>query len=311
MELITSTKLTGHNGSIYALTVGEGKQFYSGAGDGWIAEWNLESGTDGRLVAEAEDQIFAIHKIANSPWILAGTMSGLLYFINTDFPDQIKSFDYHKDGIFALLHDKDRILVGGGDGRLSIWSMSEQMLLETVNLSSKRIRTLALSPDGQLLAAGCSDGCIYLLHMGSWKVLEIIKSAHLPSVFTLRFTSDGQQLISGGRDAHLKVWSVFEGFAMIQDLPAHWYTINALAIHHQGRILATASRDKTLRLWDLTDYSLIKTLDAQKNKGHINSVNDLCWSADGDHLISASDDRSIIVWYLGTLISQRPGFSEE
>ncbi len=304
MEGVTSTKLTGHNGSVYALQATGNTQFYSGAGDGWIAEWNLEAGTDGKLVAEAADQVFALHKLDGSSLMVAGTMSGQLYFIDTDFSDQVKNFTYHQQGIFDFARVQDQLLVAGGDGKLSIWDWQKPSLKESVHLSQQRLRALALSPDQQMLAVGSSDGNIYVLHVGSWKILESIEAAHANSVFTVAFSKDGDYLLSGGRDAHLKSWSVFEGFALVQDLAAHWYTINSIAIHPERHVFATASRDKTIRIWEMASFQLLKTLDAQKSKGHINSVNDLCWSKDGQLLISASDDRSIIVWHLNTLLAR-------
>jgi WD40 repeat protein len=82
---------------------------------------------------------------------------------------------------------------------------------------------------------------------------------------------------------------------MTHDLAAHWYTINHLAMHPQGKLLASASRDKTIRLWDMSDFSLVKTLDAT-NEGHLNSVNHLTWSSSGAKLYGASDDRTISAW---------------
>lgn len=295
MELV-GRKLTGHKGSVYSLTLGNEGNFFTGAGDGWIAEWPIEKGEDGRLVAEASDQVFSLLKLQDAPIIIAGTMQGQLYFINLDFPDQIRNFSFHEQGIFAFVQIEERLVAAGGDGKLSIWNWKEQTLIESILISNDRLRGLALSPNGQLLAVGSSDANIYILHVGSWKILEVIKNAHNNSVFDVTFSNDGFYLLSGGRDAHLKVWSVNEGFALVQDLAAHWFTINGLAMHPTKHLLATASRDKTIRIWDTSTYNLLKTLDLQRSKGHLNSVNAICWSRNGEHLISVSDDRSIIVW---------------
>ena len=289
-------KLTGHNGSVYSLALGDDGNFFTGAGDGWIAEWPFKNGEDGRLVAEASDQVFSLLKLQDAPWMVAGTMQGQLYFINLDFPDQIRNMSFHEQGIFAFAQIENRVVAAGGDGKLSIWNWKEQQLVESISLSNNRLRGLALSPNGQLLAVGSSDTNIYVLHVGSWKILEVINAAHSNSIFDLVFSNDGNYLLSGGRDAHLKVWSVNEGFSLAQDLAAHWYTINALAMHPSGRWLATASRDKTIRIWDMRSYELKKTLDLQRSKGHLNSVNAVHWSANGKYLISGSDDRSVIIW---------------
>ncbi len=289
------TKLTGHNGSIYALAPGDRGSFYSGGGEGWIVKWNPTESPDGRLVAKTDDQVFSLLKIAGNNQIVAGTMNGNMYFIDLDRTDQTRNLEYHNGSIFDLLQLGQHCIAAGGDGILSIWDWTSQSLVESIALSHQRLRGLAISPDRQLLAVASSDHCIYLLHVGSWKVFEVLKEAHDNSVFSLAFSLDGSQLISGGRDAHLKVWSVNQNFNLLRDLPAHWYTINALAIHPKGLQLATASRDKTIRLWNAHTLQPETTLDTQRYQGHINSVNDIIWLTESQ-LVSASDDRCIIVW---------------
>ena len=46
----------------------------------------------------------------------------------------------------------------------------------------------------------------------------------------------------------------------------------------------------------MKNFQLLKVLDFAKYKGHVNSVNKLLWSDHEHYLISASDDRSLIVW---------------
>ncbi len=292
----TSNKLTGHNGSIYAFAHADSTHFYSAGGEGWIAEWPWKADGDGRLVAEIGAKIFSLCQIKVGKLLAAGTMQGNLYFIDLEFADQVRNIHFHEKGVFSLQVHNSQLLAAGGDGKLSIWDCDQLQLQESVILTHDRLRCMAISPDQQMLAVGSSDGNIYLLHCGSWKLLEVIRPAHDNSVFSLSFTRDGQYLLSGSRDAHLKMWSIYEGFSLVQDLPAHWFTINDLDVHPDGKLLATASRDKTIRIWDIATTSLIQTLDLQRSKGHLNSVNALMWSPQGDALVSGSDDRSIIVW---------------
>jgi WD40 repeat protein len=62
-----------------------------------------------------------------------------------------------------------------------------------------------------------------------------------------------------------------------------------------GTLFATASRDKTAKVWDAADAAFLFRLDKENFSGHLNSVNSVLWLND-DTLISASDDRSIIIW---------------
>ncbi|NUQ25376.1 MAG: hypothetical protein HUU34_15625 [Saprospiraceae bacterium] len=87
-----------------------------------------------------------------------------------------------------------------------------------------------------------------------------------------------------------------DNYKLISSQPAHWYTINHIALHPSGRWLATGSRDKTVKIWDAQSFELIKVLETIRDRGHVNSVNKVWWRPDGKQLVSAGDDRSMIIW---------------
>ncbi|MDH3243482.1 MAG: WD40 repeat domain-containing protein [Saprospiraceae bacterium] len=288
-------RLTGHKGSIYCLTPDQDSaHFFSAGGDGWIARWPLEKGVDGKLIAEVDDQIFSLLQLPSSH-LLAGTMSGNLYFIDPEQPAGTRNISYHRKGVFNIELVGGSAVCAGGDGRLSIWSIPEMELEETILLSHQSLRAIALTPDAQMLAVGSSDHKIYLLHIPSYRIIEVLDDAHANSVFTLQFSADGRYLVSGGRDAHLNIWDI-NSLRLVHSVAAHWYTVNTVRFRPGQKILATASRDKSIRLWEYPDLQLIQTLAVQSGEGHSASVNNLIWSHDGKWLVTASDDNTIIRW---------------
>ena len=80
--------LTGHKGGVFSLAQGkEDHLFLSGAGDGWIVEWDLTNPENGRLIAQAEDtqtsgraSVFSL--LEKNDWIVAGNMNGGLHWIH-------------------------------------------------------------------------------------------------------------------------------------------------------------------------------------------------------------------------------------
>ena len=304
--LTLQTKLIGHKGSIYCLDhSSDGAYLYSVGGDGWIVQWLTADHKDGKLLAEVEDQVFAVRKVPGKDCIIAGAFSGNLYYIDPSAQEKTRNLVFHKRGIYDLLIREDQLFTAGGDGRIGIWDLDTMEISESIRISDERLRGLALSPDAQILAVAASDNDIYLLHLNSGKIIDVIEAAHENSVFDVAFSHCGQFLYSGGRDAHLKKWNLRDRTSLESDVSAHWYTINVLALHPSGRWLATGSRDKTIRIWDTNDFTLIQSLDAGKDDGHINSVNHLVWSRDGSLLYAASDDRSISVWLVadGSLVT--------
>ena len=290
-------QLTGHKGSIYALLMDpDGRHFYSAGGDGWIAHWPVTGAVDGKLVAEVDDQIFSITLLARSKLLVAGTMSGNLYFIQPGSPSKTRNMTFHQKAVFDTMEVHEHLVCASGDGRLSIWDIDNMTVSETILLSHSALRTIDLSPNGQMMAVGSSDHSIYLLHVPSYRLIEELKDAHQSSVFCLQFSPDGRYLLSGGRDAHLNLWDL-GSFDLQQSIPAHWYTINALRYRPERSEVVTVSRDKTIRRWTEPELQIRQTLDFAQHQGHSASVNQVCWSMDGRILLTAGDDNTIIRWH--------------
>ena len=63
------------------------------------------------------------------------------------------------------------------------------------------------SPDGEILAAACSDGMIRLWDMQSDEPLRILR-AHNEEVTELAWSPDGRTLASGSWDKTIQVWEI-------------------------------------------------------------------------------------------------------
>lgn len=290
-------QLTGHNASIYALEQGEtASKLLSGAGDGWIVEWNLDDPDLGRVIAQVETQIFSLLHLPAHQLVVAGNMNGGVHWVDLEDSTKGKNIAHHKKGVFGIVAVGNMVYTIGGQGLLSKWDLATKKVVESLHLSNQSLRCIAYSPIRNELAIGASDNGIYLLDANHLTIKQQLPNAHENSVFCLHYHPSQAFLLSGARDAHLKIWDLENQCKNIFAEPAHWFTINAIAFHPNGRLFATASRDKTLKIWDAMTFKLLKVLEPGRDAGHINSVNRLLWTSHHDYLISASDDRSMIIW---------------
>jgi WD40 repeat protein len=292
-------QLTGHNASIFALASEPDAQYVlSGAGDGWVVRWNLEEPDLGRVIAKVETQIFSLLNLPELSKVVVGNMNGGVHWVDLDNPDHTKNIAHHEKGVFGIQRIGDHVLTVGGGGKLTRWSLADARSLESLHLSNQSLRCIDYSPRRNEIAIGSSDNNIYLLDADSLDIKCTFEQAHDNSVFTVKYSPDGSYLLSGARDAHLKAWDLAvykETFSQ----PAHWFTINKIVFHPEGKWFATGSRDKTIKIWDAENFELLKVIETMRDKGHINSVNSLLWSAHKDYLLSCGDDRSIIAWEVG------------
>jgi WD40 repeat protein len=292
LKIHKQAQLTGHNASIYALAKGtEEGIFYSAGGDGWLVRWSVDEPELGQLVAKTESKIFSIGIFPHLDLMAAGNMEGGLHWIDLKGNKDVKNVAHHEQGIFSIIQlDDNFALTGGGMGRLTKWNLATLQSSETLHLTNTSIRSI--HKKGDKILVGASDNHIYMLNK-DLEIMDVMENAHDNSVFAAVFYPNNNQIVSGGRDALLKLWN--EDKRLVEEKNAHWFTINDIKFSPDGTIFATASRDKTIRLWDSQKFKLIKELNHSRDGGHLNSVNRLLW-LDNNTLVSASDDRSIIIW---------------
>src|SRR4030095_4428371 len=73
-----------------------------------------------------------------------------------------------------------------------------------------QIRTVAVSPDGQLLASGGNDRVVRIWNaQNGTKVREM--TGHERDIYTIIFHPSGQWLLSGDLDGKIKQWEVSTG----------------------------------------------------------------------------------------------------
>src|SRR5262249_30076512 len=110
--------------------------------------------------------------------------------------------------------------------------------------------SVALSPDGQILASG---GYKVVRLWDTPKRTEIIAlTGHDAKVFCLAFSHDGKVVASGDDDGVICLWDTSTG-KQLSKLKGHRGGIRGLAFSSDGKALASSSLDTTVLLWDVAD----------------------------------------------------------
>jgi serine/threonine protein kinase/WD40 repeat protein len=121
----------------------------------------------------------------------------------------------------------------------------------TWSLNVSQVNTLAVSPDGKILAVGDRSGAVLLVDA----VLGIAKERLSPlgdeagPVESLSFAPDRPILAVGGRE-HVRLWAIDGKPRPLVRLPGHRGAIRSLAFDSKGTRLAGAD-EKTIKVWDL------------------------------------------------------------
>ncbi len=155
------------------------------------------------------------------------------------------------------------------------------------------VYSVAISPDGQLFAAGTADGEVRLWRMVDGQPLSII-TGHHDSVWSIAFSPDGKSLASASADKTARIWDM-ETLAPLHILRSHDAALQTIAFHPDGHLLATAGGDQIITLWHPQEGTILRTL-----RGPTSWIRDLTFSADGRLLVCASADNHIYVWDVET-----------
>lgn len=290
------SEFTGHKGSLYSL-IPFGNGFVSAGGDKMIVNWPNIFENEGKVLAMSSGPVFSMLMLCNQNLLLAANDSGGIHVIDLKTQKEIRLLKFHGAPVFDMISAAGEMLMltASGDGTLALVDTGNFSIIKQLKLTDLKVRCLLFFNEEKLLAAGTGDGLVYIFEFPELKLCEKIH-AHQPgfSVNAMAFFSEKQLLITGGRDAHLNIFNVTGNFEKVQSIPAHNYSIYSIAISPDRNVMATASRDKTIKIWDTENFRVICRISKPGFDAHTHSVNRLLWK--GDMLISAGDDRKIILW---------------
>ncbi len=196
------------------------------------------------------------------------------------------------------------------------------------------IRDLALSPRGDVLAAGCDDGVVYLvvpdtlepLHrlrhprpvrgvafVGTgdriatvcfdgtvriWNVaggvLEFAFDGQCGRLFGVASNPDGSLLICTGRNGAACVWDVTTRELRAR-LEGHEGYVWRAAVHPRGDRVATIGADNTMRVWRISDGVCIDTLSGTDDQPNTIHSLPLRYSPNGKWLASGDQLGNVVI----------------
>jgi WD40 repeat protein len=160
-------------------------------------------------------------------------------------------------------------------------------------LSQEKVRSIDFNYATSEIAVALGDCNILVLDLHT---LDHKKDfiAHQLASNVVRYSPDGKLLLTGGRDAHLNIWQVGT-YELVKSIPAHNWALYDIEFSPDAALFATASRDKTVKIWDATTFQLLQRITKENFDAHTHSVNKLIWSAYNNYLVSAGDDRMVMV----------------
>lgn len=303
----------GHTGRVDACAWSLGdSHLVSGGEDGKVMVWNAQLRSASRADVSAHSGDIKSCAISHNGG----------YFVTTSYDRTAKVWDlasgrtlHTLDGHTAeiracAIHPDDAIVVTGDDNeRIAAWNVRSAKQLAWMSTSSSPgqqiVTDLAFSPDGRWFVAALTN------QLQRWNSItwnrERNYEAHTP-FDELRFCAispDTSLVVSGGDDEKLTVWRSSTG-ELLQVIE-HPGKVRRLAFSPDGTFLVTTSSDwhylsglivmpdvpydRTIVVWDTDTWNQRLSL-----KWHVTYITGCGVTADGSHIVAASDDGGIRAW---------------
>ena len=193
----------------------------------------------------------------------------------------------------ASLGGTDRMF----DATVKLWDVEtgkeKHTLVHTSESFGFGVRSIAFSPDGQLLASGSTwDETVKLWDVTTGQEVRTL-TGHQGEVQSVAFSPDGKVLASTSRDNTVKLWDVTSG-RVIRTL--NNFT-SSVAFSPDGRFLGTGHSSGMVKVWDVATWQVVHTF-----WGHIGVVSNAVFSPDGRILASGSgsQDGTVRLWSIDT-----------
>jgi WD40 repeat protein/uncharacterized caspase-like protein len=150
-------------------------------------------------------------------------------------------------------------------------------------------RALSLSPNGETLAIGYSNGTLDIRDIAAHRFV-FTKEAHSGAINAIAFSPTGHIIASADTDNTVKLWDPSSGELRLS-LTGHSAPVLCVTFSNDGTKVVSGAADSEIIVWDARTGGRLQTL-----VGHSSAVNTLAFSPQGNLLVSGSEDGVVRFW---------------
>lgn len=267
--------------------------FFSAGNDGSVLRWNAASeNPQSTTLLSGKGIIEEMSITRNGKWlIISETRNGILLMnlsSGGSNPDLIKGEDLYVHSI-AVAPDNNTFYTAGTSNlieKCNITLRSAEVIIQT----DSRINSLALSGNGQTLAAGTRSGKVITWNTSGSYVPRVIFEDAENVVQSVSFSPDGKYLACGTQGGKILIFRT-NNFELIREMPGHSARITEIDFSPDGQFMTSSAYDGKVLLWNMRDFSSSPVI-FNDNGGFVFSVN---FSKRGNYVVSGSAQENRLV----------------
>ena len=223
--------------------------------------------------------------------VAAGTANGDVHLLHAGSGKSVARCVGHRDVVsgLAFAADSPILATAGDDGSVRIWDSATGECRRELSADGTRLDAVAMTGDGQLIAAGGVAGIVFVWSRGKTIRLFQASQHHDAStagmhVRSLAFNSTGDLLASGCSDGRVKVWD-WRACELIFETEDQSGSVESVVFEPEtNRLLASTRHPSGTRAFDLDELREVEPHDTFRWAGN------LALSRDGHRAVNLRSD---------------------
>jgi WD40 repeat protein/serine/threonine protein kinase len=291
-------ELSGHTGRITSLAFSpDGDRLISGSEDKNARVWDTTNGTERFLLKKHSAPIRAVAYLPDGKRVMTGGEDFHTYEWGSETGELLNNYADRQAVQDLVLSPDGKIMAAGLRERMvELWDVTTKKPLQDPIVNpelARNISTLSVSPSGQWLATGSTDGIVRIRNTSGGDLLWSLEATNikvatkdLDPVIKVGFSPGGKRLFSLTRDGTLMVWDTDTRQPVIT-LQITWHEPGRAALSSNKDVLLIQMGPDHILYWSMANGNQMQTLTGELPRGTI-------ISADNQMFVIRSGDRAEI-----------------
>lgn len=292
--------LKGHAGAITSVALSaDNTRLVSASTDNTVRLWSdLKSKPCSREIYKDARNMYAVALKKDGSLLAAGGKAGLLYLFDNrgnKVGESGKELLRAESTLLSIVFNPqgNTVAVGTTNGVVNFLDLETSTPLEPIVHSATYVNSIDYDSSGNLLLSGCADSTVRVWDRRAKGPVQKLDK-HKAAVNTVCFNDPRGEIVSGSHDELAIVWDKRTWLPRLDIKNVTMFNksvpVHKVAVSEDGEQVALTQRTS------IALYSIQEGQHKQWLSEHTGCINAVCYSSDGNYLVSGSGDKTMCLY---------------